>query len=181
MALIVLCRRNGVEFTHRILRLFFTPLQMVENLISLRTRKNRVVLFNPLPNRVDWKAKWVAVESRIGFPFRPLVGQCLKWDPVTSSAELSMLEIKFLSIVFAALGYDQRSQTKVYSTTDLLDKESLTWYRIEPGLEARKSELQFEEDQEYPSWTLHPGRVFSSECVMCRVTDLEGCQTAHSR
>lgn len=109
---------------------------MVENLISLRPRKNRVVLFNPLLNWVDWKAKWVVVQCRVGFPFRPLVGYCLKWDPIVTNTKLSTSDKKFLSIVSAALGDDLQSLTKVYSTANLLSRDSLSWCGIRSGLKA---------------------------------------------
>lgn len=35
MALIVLCRRHGVEFTPVLLQHFFMPLRMADNLLSL--------------------------------------------------------------------------------------------------------------------------------------------------
>lgn len=125
MSLIVLCRGNGIEFTHQILSLFFTPLRMVDNFLSLRSRKNRVVLFNPLPNRVDWKGKWLAVESRIRFPFRPLVGYYLKWDSVCHNSKLKPSEKRFLEMVSSTLGDEPQNQTKVYSTLDLLSLDNL--------------------------------------------------------
>lgn len=123
----------------------------------------------------------MAVESRVGFPFQPLVGHCLKWDPVARNSKLSTPKKRFLSVVSATLGNDPQSQTKVYSTADLLNRDSLSWCGIGSGLEALKIELGFEEDPEYPSWTLHPGRVFSSDYSVCWVHDSEGCQTAHGR
>lgn len=40
MALIVLCRRLGVEFTPVILQHFFMPIRMTNNLLSLRPWRN---------------------------------------------------------------------------------------------------------------------------------------------
>lgn len=66
----------------------------------------------------------------------------------------------------------------VYSTADLLNGASLAWCGIGSGLEARKVELGFEEDAEFPSWTFHFGRAFSNECKLCRGSDFEGCRNA---
>lgn len=95
--------------------------------------------------------------------------------------ELSSLKRKFLSIISNALGDDSQNQSKVYSTEDLLSRESLAWCGIGSRLEARKIELGFEEDREHPSWTLHWGRVFSPDCETYRVPNSEGCPTAHGR
>lgn len=181
MAFIALCRRNGVEFTTKILCRFFTPLWMNDNVISLRPRRNQVILFDSLPYRVEYKGRWVAGESKIGFPFRPLIGQCRRWDSLPSNVRFSPSELKIIKVIAETLGEDPQSQTKVYSFEELLSGESLAWCGIGSSLEARRAELGFEEPQEYPSWTLHPGRVFSSECEICRVPESEGCQTAHGR
>lgn len=99
MALITLCRRQDVEFTPIILQNFFMLLCMVDNLLSLHPRRNQVVLFNPLPNRVDWKNKWVAIESKLGFPFRPLIGHCSKWANLPSNTIFIEPEHRFMDIV----------------------------------------------------------------------------------
>lgn len=139
MAFIVLCCRHGVEFTPALLQTFFTPLQMVDNLLSLRPRRNQVALFNPLPNRVDWKNKWVTVESRVGFPFHPLVGQCSKWSALPSNALFSDLERRFLDVIAEKLGTDPLTQTQVYCMADLLNRASLAWCGIGSRLEAHRS------------------------------------------
>lgn len=175
MALIVLCRRHGVEFTPAILQYFFMPLLSANNLLSLRPRRNRVVLFDPPPNKLEWKTKWVGVESRIGFPIRPLIGHCTKWNALPSNVTLSVHERALLDKIAAELGTNPVTQSKFYHTADLLSRESLAWCGIGLGLEGRKAELGFEEEPEYPSWTLHPGRVFSTECAICQAPESAGC------
>lgn len=99
IALIVLCRSHGVEFTPALLQIFFTPLRVVDNLLSLHPHRNHVALVSPLPSIVDWKGKWVAVESRVSFLFCPLVGQCTKWAALPPNTVLSHYECQFLDII----------------------------------------------------------------------------------
>lgn len=102
-----------------------------------------MALFDPLLNRVDWKNKWVAVESRMGFPFRPLIGHCTKWGGLPSNTYYIELEIKLLKVVARELGTDPAEHTRVYSTSDLLSRRSLAWCGLGPGLNERKVELDF--------------------------------------
>lgn len=51
-ALIVLCRRLGVERTSNIIRTYLTPLLHTGSTLFLRARKNKVILFYASPNKV---------------------------------------------------------------------------------------------------------------------------------
>lgn len=55
-----------------------------------------------------------------------------------------------MSIVSRDLGSDPRRQTKVYSMIDLLSEKSLAWCGIRAGLERRRRELGFEEQNHSP-------------------------------
>lgn len=57
MTLICLCRRLGCEFSSNILRMFFSSLIMTDNNQSLRSRKNKVQLFDSPPNRVEFRGR----------------------------------------------------------------------------------------------------------------------------
>lgn len=82
-SLIVLCRRLGVEMTLHIVRLYFTPLRQVVSTISLRIRKNKILLFDAPANKVDWSKKWVVFESKVGFSFNPLIGEKHIWKELS--------------------------------------------------------------------------------------------------
>lgn len=53
--LIVLCHRLSFELTPNILRMFFSSVQMLDNTLSLRPRRNKVLLFYSPPNKIDLK------------------------------------------------------------------------------------------------------------------------------
>lgn len=74
MALIVLCRRVGVEVSVLILRTLFSILRMNNKTFFVRPRSNVVTLFDSIPSKVlDWREKCLYVECHTSFPFPPLV------------------------------------------------------------------------------------------------------------
>lgn len=135
MSLIVLCRRHGCEMTMKIVRMFFSCFWMTDNSLSLRPLPNRVRLFNSPPNRIEFKGKWVMVESKVGSSFRPLIGKKDTWECVPHDMLLPRAESRFVAAITRDLGSDPRKQTRVYRMTDLLSEESLAWCGIETCLD----------------------------------------------
>lgn len=64
----------------------------------------------------------------------------------------------------------------MYSTSDWLSEKSLLWCGIGAGVEHHHRELSFEEQTSNPSWTIHLGGVFSTECGICTLNS-RGCRT----
>lgn len=64
----------------------------------------------------------------------------------------------------------------MYSTSDWLSENSLLWCGIGAGVEHHHRELSFEEQTSNPSWTIHLGGVFSTECGICTLNS-RGCRT----
>lgn len=99
LALIVLCRRLGFEFSINILIMFFSSLRMTDNNLSLRPRMNKVQLLDSLPNKVDFRGRWMMVESRIDFPFRPSVGEKIKWTQIKRTSSIDSSERAFVEAI----------------------------------------------------------------------------------
>lgn len=136
LSLIILCRL-ACEMMSIILSIFFSSLHITNNNLSLRPQKNIVELFDSPPNRVDFKSRWVVIESKINFPFHPLIGEKYQWTQISRNLILIPAESRFMTVVTRDLGSDPQTQTKVYSITDLLSDERLAWCDIGPGLELR--------------------------------------------
>lgn len=82
---------------------------MTDNKLFVRPRKNKVQLLDsppsPLPpNKVDFKDKWMMGESRIGFPFRPSVGEKVMWTQIKRSSSLDASERDFVEAITQDLG-----------------------------------------------------------------------------
>lgn len=135
MSLIVLCRRYRCEMMMKIVRMFFSCLWMLDNNHSLRRLPNRVRLFDSPPNRIEFKGKWVMVESKVGFPFRPLIGKKDTWECLLRDVLLFRAKKRFVAAITLDLGSDPRRQTRVYRMADLLSEESLPWFGIGAGLD----------------------------------------------
>lgn len=138
---------------------------MTNNNLSLRPLPNRVKLFDSPPNRIEFKGKWVMMESKVGFPFHPLIGKKDTWDCVPRKALLSKVEKRFIADMTRDLGSDPHRQTRVYSMSDLLSEGSLAWCSIRVRLDFRKRELSFEPLTLNQSWTIHPGDIFALVCL----------------
>lgn len=138
---------------------------MTNNNLSLRPLPNRVKLFDSPPNRIEFKGKWVMMESKVGFPFHPLIGKKDTWDCVPQKALLSKVEKRFIADMTRDLGSDPHRQTRVYSMSDLLSEGSLAWCSIRVRLDFRKRELSFEPLTLNQSWTIHPGDIFALVCL----------------
>lgn len=113
MSLIILCRHLSCEMTMKIVRMFFSCLWMTNNNLSLQALPNRVRLFDSPPNKIEFKGKWVMVESKVGFSFRPLIGKKDTWDCVPRDVLLSPTESRFIAAVTWDIGSDPRKQTRV--------------------------------------------------------------------
>lgn len=179
-SLICLCRRLGFELSMNILRMFFSSLRMSDNTLSLHLRRNRVKLFDSPPNKIDFKGKWVMVESKVGFPFRPSVNEDYQWSQILYLSSLDPSEKAFLEAITRDLGDSRQTQTRVYSSTDLLSEESLKWCGIGAGLDSRREELGFEVEAPNHDWTIHPRGVFSIHCEHC-ISTVRGCRTGRGK
>lgn len=83
------------------------------------------------------------VESKARFLFRLSVGEDYQWTQIQHASSLNHSERAFLEAITHDLGSSCRSQTQVYSTTDLLSEDNLRWCGIRAGLDDRKRELGF--------------------------------------
>lgn len=175
MAMIVLCRRHGVEVSANLVRHFFSSLRMVNNVLSMRPRAGVVSLFDGLPNKIRWTNKWAMIEAKHGFPFLPLIGQIRKWEALGSNTQWSDDDLKFLDIIKENLGDDPHDQEKYYKLDDLLSGASLAEAGIGVPDENRRELGLVSKVSEYNVWTLHPGRVFSNECQTCMSQPSAGC------
>lgn len=116
------------------------------------------------------------VESKVEFPFRPSVGEDYQWTQIQHASSLNPFEQAFLEAITHDLGSSRRSQSRIYSTANLLSEDSLRWYGISVGLDDRKRELDFEVEHPNYDWTIHLGGVFSIQCEPCNST-VRGCGT----
>lgn len=178
--LICLCRRLRFELTSNILRIFISSLQMLDNTLSLRPRWNKVLLFDSPPNKIDFKGRWLILQSRIGFPFRPCVNENFQWPQIQNVPSLRPSEKSFLEVITRDLEDNSQSQSRVYFSTDLLSEPSLAWCGIGAGLSERQKELGFEEERPNRDWNIHPGGVFSLQCDLCSTTN-RGCRNARGK
>lgn len=159
--LICLCCRFSFELTPNILRMLFFSLRMSNNTLSLHPRRNKVLLFDSPPNKTDFKGRWLIVESRIGFPFRPCFSEDYQRSQIQNISSLSYSERSFLETITRDLGHSRQHQSRVYSSADLLSESSLKWCGIGADLTEQKKELGFAEERPNRDWTIHPGGVFS--------------------
>lgn len=60
---------------------------------------------------MEFKGKWVMVESKVGFPFRPLIGKKDTWDCVPRDVLLSRAESRFITAVTWDLGLDHEDKS----------------------------------------------------------------------
>lgn len=65
------------------------------------------------------------VEFKIGFPFRPNVGEDYQWTQIAHVSSLNHSKKAFLEAITQDLGSSRHIQTREYSTSDLLSEESL--------------------------------------------------------
>lgn len=73
----------------------------------------------------------MCIESFVGFPFMPLTKNLEAWYPVPKkNSGYSESDLKILDFVKSELGDNPQTQTKVFSTTDFLNKESKVWCEI---------------------------------------------------
>lgn len=110
------------------------------------------------------------VESKIRFLFHANVGKDYQWTQITHASSLNHYEKALLGAITQDLGSSRRTQTRVYSTADLLSEESLRWYGIKAYLYDRKRELGFEVECSNPYWTIQPGGIFSTQYKLCNTT-----------
>lgn len=100
------------------------------------------------------------------------------WRPVGKSPNYSEFDKKFLEFVRVELGDDPKKQTKVFSTSVLLDVQSLIWCGVCGVLiQPRQKELGLEDLSEYPAWRLHPNRFFFYDCPICSSLSFDRCRT----
>lgn len=123
----------------------------------MRPQANVVTLFDSIPNKVlEWREKWLYVECTHGFSFPPLVRNLEAWRPVGKKPNYSEYDRKFLNFVKSELGYNPKNQTKVFSTTELLEPKSRHWCGIRgPQVEVRHKLLGLTDDNEYPACRVH--------------------------
>lgn len=112
-------------------------MKVFDNNLSIRYLPNTVQLFDCTPIRIEFNCRWVMVESKISFPFHPLVGEKEKWNNATRNVLLMPAEVRFMFALSYYLGSDPRRQTRVYSMVDLLSEKSL----VGRGIERRRQEL----------------------------------------
>lgn len=91
------------------------------------------------------------IESKIGFPFCPLIGEKYKWTQISLNPILTPAVSRFMSAITRDLGSDPQTQTHVYSIADLLSDESEAWWSVGVGLEFCKRELDFEVESPNPN------------------------------
>lgn len=98
--------------------MFFSSLRITDNNLSLSPRKSKVQLLDSPPNKVDFKGRWMIVESKIGFPFCSILGEKNKWTQIQHVSSLDFSEQAFVEAVTGDLRSRPRTQTHVYSTAD---------------------------------------------------------------
>lgn len=73
----------------------------------------------------------MCIESFVGFPFMPLTKNLEAWYPIPKkNSGYSESDLKILDFVKSELSDNPQTQTKVFSTTDFLNKESKVWCEI---------------------------------------------------
>lgn len=108
------------------------------------------------------------MESRTGFPFYPKCNALRTWSFMKRNTQYSESDRKFLDYVQSELGDSPKIQSKIFLTSELL--ATVSRYACGIGgqvVDDRWRELGLEENEEYPVWRLHPGRVFSNKCPRC--------------
>lgn len=126
------------------------------------------------------RERWVCVESSVDFPFMPLTKKLEAWCPVKKKKPgYPESNLKFLDFVKRELGSDPHIQIKVFSTSNLLQRESKVWGGIgRISVNSRQSLLRLEDNEEYPMWKLHPGQVFMPKYPVCSTPNSNGCPTS---
>lgn len=149
----------------------------------MRPHLNVVTLFDSIPNKVlECREKWLYVECSTGFPFPPQVMNLGAWLPVGKRPKYSNHNKKFLDFVRSELGDNPKTKTKVFSAHALLQLESRHWCGIGgPSIDLWQRELRLVDDDKYPTWRLHPNRVFFDECPICNIPNSAGCQIDKGR
>lgn len=90
--------------------------------------------------------------------------------------------MKFFDYVRSELGDDPKTQTKVFLISELITNESR--YHCGVGgksVDASRKELCLEDNDEYPAWRLHPGRVYFGDCPECSNPRSVGCPVVKGR
>lgn len=151
--------------------------------ISLRPRPNVVTLFDSIFNKMlEWRERWLCVKCTIGFSFPPLANSLEAWRPVGKKPNYFEFDNKFFEFIRNDLGDDTKTQTKVFSSSALLEAESLRWCGM-GGLkvEDRRQLLGLADNDEYLAWRLHLNRVFFDESPAYTSLNSAGCRTGKGR